>query len=89
MKLADLNQNNISLGNSRTVGSGYETAVPTSFKQRRKAVVNNDDVEEKEEEPKEIDKFDKTVNIISMANSWAPKRDLPDIRKPPNTANLT
>lgn len=88
MKLADLNQNNIDLGNSRTVGSGYETAVPTSFKQRRKAVIDNDDVEEEPEEPKEIDNK-KTIDIISMSNSWAPKRDLPDIRRSPNIANLT
>lgn len=89
MKLADLNKNNISLGNSRTIeGDSFEFAVPMSQKQRRKAVIDSDNVEE-EEDPKEIEKFDKTIDILSMANSWAPKRDLPDIRRPPNTANLT
>lgn len=89
MKLADLNKNNIDLGLSRTIeGDSFEFAVPMSQKQTRKAHIDDED-EIEDHDAEDIDnQVEKQVDLLSMTNSWAPKRNLPDIRKPPNTANI-
>lgn len=94
MKLADLNQNNIKLGYGRNTNGSFETAAPTSFNQSDK--INIDSQEFEDEDELETDSStdgikkdtNKLTDVISMSNSWAPKRNLPDIRKPPNTSNI-
>lgn len=88
MKLGDLNKNNIDLGHSRTVeGDSFEFAVPMSFRQTDKANIDGFDDEEDDEFDDNLD-HDKLVDLLHIAKSWAPKRNLPDMRRVPNTANV-
>lgn len=95
MKLADLNDvNNIRLGYSRPDTSGgfshkSSAAVPISYKQSQKSKVDDEDVEDENEDNVDDEKSKlRLIDLISMANSWSPSRNTPDIRKTPNTANL-
>jgi len=90
MKLGDLNQNNIDLGHSRTVeGDSFEFAVPMNMRQIDKANIDDDEdeIDYSDDFDDDID-HDKLINLLHVAKSWAPKRDLPDMRKVPNTANV-
>lgn len=89
MRLADINT--IRLGNPRTVGYDYERNVPTSLLQRQKIDIDQEaewddedqgDVEDVEKDVEEL------VDLVSMSGSWTPKKNLPDIRRLPNTSNL-
>lgn len=84
MKLADVN--NIRLGYPRTTQSRYETSVPFSFPQRQKINVDSEaDEEDLEGDVDQVKKQSKKhIDLIQMVNSWAPYKDTPDIRRPPN-----
>lgn len=84
MKLANINV--IKLGNPRTTTDKVAKAVPYSYPQRQRAKVGDDEYDEDEDEDVEdIERSQsRQAEIIQMSNSWAPFRDAPDIRKPPN-----
>jgi len=90
MKLGDLNKNNIDMGSSRTVeGDSFEFSVPMNQRQIEKIDVDNAESEDDNDEF-DINNIhnDKLISLLHTVKSWAPKRDLPDMRKVPNTANL-
>lgn len=84
MKLADIN--NIKLGYPKTTQDKYIAAAPYSYPQSQKVSLDND--EEDLEDADDVDDLEKykkkKIDIISMSNSWAPFRDVPDIRRTPN-----
>lgn len=83
MRLADVN--NIKLGYPRTTQSKHEANVPFSYPQRQRANVPDEDEEELEGDVDQIKKKQqKYVDELQIANSIAPYKDTPDIRKPPN-----
>lgn len=84
MKLKDINDiNNIKLPGSRTVGSGYEFNVPMTNSQ----TVKNDNKLELDDE-NEIEDISDTQRLIDIATINSPFRKVPNIKKPPNIANL-
>lgn len=86
MKLSDINNGIVRPGCSRTVGSGYETEVPMTQRQIAKNDLGDD--QETEDLEGEVEDLDKQNDLVQMSNSWAPFRDVPNIKKIPNTANL-
>jgi hypothetical protein len=97
--------NNIKLGYKRpgdSVADLSSLAVPTSYRQTQKIDLETDEDQVEDETlgknggvktGSDVDKMKsknkKTADIISMANSWSPYRNQSDIRRVPNTANLT
>jgi hypothetical protein len=82
MKLASLN--NTDLGFSRTIGSGYETNVPTSFSKINKVYIDDENTDS-EDIDNELssnntdieNEIDNLVSVLQMANSWAPFKNVP------------
>lgn len=86
MKLSDLNHNNVKLGMRSTVPGLH---IPTSDSHHDEDDFDDEDEYETDDVEKIIDDIFRNNEIVRSYQQNAPFKDSPDLRSPPNIANIT